>query len=181
MVLRTPLIPDTGNPAVLAWFSPLTQQGGDSSPVSALQRAAPVVAGASAIAQTESLPPLGEGGAKRRMRGAQGQRLPFVDILYRGGPHPSACGCHLPPAGEGFRLSSPNLSARSAAQTQKTTQIGVTRIKSPIKSTSDHQILENDRRTDKNNHHGSALKRGGRRRHTRQSGVTRTKPRRKPP
>ena len=62
MVLRTPLSPCTGNPAVLAWSLPLTQQGGDSSPVSALQRAALVVVEASAFVPIESLPPLGEGG-----------------------------------------------------------------------------------------------------------------------
>ena len=66
----------------------LTQQGGDSSPVSALQRAPLVVVGASAISQSESLPPLGEGGAQRRMRGTQGQRLPSTDISYLAGPHP---------------------------------------------------------------------------------------------
>ena len=146
----------------------LTQQGGDSSPPSALQRAALVAVGASA---SKSLPPLGEGGAQRRMRARTIWGVDRGKSLPLGSPHPPQC-AHwgtFPQWGKALDYRQPTASARSAAQEQKITQIGVTRIKSPIKSTSDHQILENDRRTDKSNHHGSALKRGGRRRHTRQS------------
>ena len=120
--------------------------GCPGSPLSALQRAALVVAEAPAIAPTKAFPLWGKVPPKEADEGAQGQRLPSISSLLRVVPHPSRLRRATSPSGGRLETNRPSSTHRTSAPKRggrrtRTRPRIVTRTKPTTKSLPDYPVL----------------------------------------